>query len=140
MNVPGMISSNAQERPSLGIRPQGNRMATLHTVCKVSDVVAGLGHTAYVGEQAIALFLIDGTYYAIDDVCPHMGASLGSGFVENGTVTCPWHFWRFRLADGKWADNPKLGIGCYPVRVVGDEIQVQVPDRSPGLIIGEKTS
>jgi nitrite reductase (NADH) small subunit/3-phenylpropionate/trans-cinnamate dioxygenase ferredoxin subunit len=52
---------------------------------------------------------------------------LAAGFVEDGTVTCPWHFWRFRLEDGKWADNPKLGIGCYQVRVVGDDVQIELP-------------
>ena len=48
-----------------------------------------------------------------------MGASLSGGYVENGVVTCPWHAWRFRLADGAWADNPRIKIGCYPVRVAG---------------------
>ena len=51
-------------------------------------------------------------------MCPHMGASLAGGFVEDGIVTCPWHYWRFRLADGAWADNPRIKIGCYPVHVV----------------------
>jgi nitrite reductase (NADH) small subunit/3-phenylpropionate/trans-cinnamate dioxygenase ferredoxin subunit len=48
-------------------------------------------------------------------------------------VTCPWHAWRFRLADGAWADNPRIKIGCYAVRVVNDEIQVQVSNpATPG--------
>lgn len=105
----------------------------IHTVCKKSDVVEGLGRTVYVGDKAVALFLIDGAYHAIDDTCPHMGASLGSGFVENGAVTCPWHFWRFRVTDGKWADNPRLGIGCYPVVVNGDDIQIELPEASSTL-------
>jgi nitrite reductase (NADH) small subunit/3-phenylpropionate/trans-cinnamate dioxygenase ferredoxin subunit len=101
-------------------------MAEFHTVCRVADLVEGEGRTVQVGGKLIAVFQIDGGYYAIDDTCPHMGASLGGGYVENGIVTCPWHAWRFRLTDGAWADNPRLKIGCYPVRVEGDEIQVQV--------------
>lgn len=101
-------------------------MGVFHSVCKVADVVEGLGHTVYVEDKPIAVFLVDGKYFAIDDTCPHMGASLASGFVENGCVTCPWHFWRFRLDDGKWADNPRLGIGRYAIRVVNDEIQVEL--------------
>jgi len=105
-------------------------MAEFQTVCQVSDLVEGLGHTVYLNDKPIAIFVVDGKFFAIDDTCPHMGASLGSGFVENGTVTCPWHFWRFQLTDGKWADNPRLGIGCYSVRVVGNEVQIEFPGLS----------
>ena len=101
-------------------------MAEFHSVCRVGDVAEGEGKTVAVGDKLIALFCVGGAYHAIDDVCPHMGASLSDGHVENGIVTCPWHAWRFRLRDGAWADNPRVGIGCYAVRVEGDEVQVQV--------------
>ena len=110
-------------------------MAEFKTVCRVADLRDDEGRTVEVEGKLLALFRHQGQYYAIDDVCPHMGASLGGGFVEDGVVTCPWHAWRFRLADGAWADYPRVKIGCYPVRVIGDEIQVQVggtcPDRPP---------
>jgi nitrite reductase (NADH) small subunit/3-phenylpropionate/trans-cinnamate dioxygenase ferredoxin subunit len=101
-------------------------MAEFHRVAKVGDIPEGEGRAFEVQGKVIAVFLHNGQYFAIDDVCPHMGASLSEGFLENGIVTCPWHAWRFRITDGTWADSPKLKIGCYPVRVVNDEIQVQV--------------
>ena len=101
-------------------------MAEFHTVCQAAEVAEGEGRTVSVGKKLIAVFRENGQYFAIDDVCPHMGASLSGGFVDRGIVTCPWHAWRFRLNDGAWADNPRIKIGCYPVRVVGDEIQVEV--------------
>ncbi len=101
-------------------------MAEFQTVGRVGDIPEGASKTIEVGNQLIALFHQGGEYYAIDDVCPHMGASLSGGEVADGVVTCPWHAWRFRLTDGAWADNPRLKIGCYPVRVVGEEIQVQI--------------
>jgi nitrite reductase (NADH) small subunit/3-phenylpropionate/trans-cinnamate dioxygenase ferredoxin subunit len=107
-------------------------MSDFHTVCRVADLREGEGLTAEVAGRLVAVFRSDGQYFAIDDVCPHMGASLGGGFVENGVVTCPWHAWRFRLADGAWADYPRVKIGCYPVRVVGDHLQVQVGGPGPG--------
>jgi nitrite reductase (NADH) small subunit/3-phenylpropionate/trans-cinnamate dioxygenase ferredoxin subunit len=55
-----------------------------------------------------------------------MGASLSGGYIEKGVVTCPWHGWRFRVNDGVWADNPRIKTGCYQVRVVGDDVQVQL--------------
>ena len=105
-------------------------MAEFQTVCRVGDVAEGAGKTIEVGHKLIALFRRDGHYYAIDDVCPHMGASLSGGDVDDLrgqlVVTCPWHAWRFRLADGAWADNPRIKIGCYSVRVMDEEIQVAV--------------
>src|SRR5262249_37239804 len=102
-------------------------MADYQTVCRVHDLVEGEGKTVAVGNKLIAVFCIEGQYWAIDDVCPHMGASLSQGYVENGVVTCPWHAWRFRLADGAWMDylKGKTRLGCYPVRVQGDEVQVR---------------
>jgi nitrite reductase (NADH) small subunit/3-phenylpropionate/trans-cinnamate dioxygenase ferredoxin subunit len=106
-------------------------MAEFQTVCRVGDLVEGEGKTVEVADKLIAIFRDGGQYFAIDDVCPHMGASLGGGYLENGVVTCPWHAWRFRLADGAWADYPRMKIGCYPVRVVGEEVQVQVGAAHP---------
>jgi nitrite reductase (NADH) small subunit/3-phenylpropionate/trans-cinnamate dioxygenase ferredoxin subunit len=101
-------------------------MAVFQTVCRVEDVKDGEGKTVVIGSKLIAVFCAQGQYFAIDDVCPHMGASLSGGYLEKGIVTCPWHAWRFRLADGAWADNPRIKIGCYPVRVEAGQIQVQV--------------
>ena len=103
-------------------------MAEFQSVCKVQDLKEGEGKTVALGKKMIAVFAQGGQLYAIDDFCPHMGASLSGGYVEDGIVTCPWHAWRFRLSDGAWADNPKIKIGCHAVRVVGDEVQVQVAE------------
>jgi len=106
-------------------------MADFQTVCKLSELSRETGKTVLVGSRLVALFLVDGQVCAIDDVCPHMGASLGAGEVEGGVVTCPWHGWRFRVTDGTWADNPRIKIPCFPARIAGDDVQVQVPVPSP---------
>ena len=114
-------------------------MAEFQTVCRAGDLVECEGKTVAVGAKLIAVFREQGAFFAIDDVCPHMGASLSGGWVEDGIVTCPWHAWRFRLADGAWADNPRgFGVCSYPVRVVGDDVQIHVegarpPQRSGGV-------
>jgi len=107
-------------------------MADFQTVCRVGDVPEGEGKTVQAGGKLVGVFRCQGQWFAIDDVCPHMGASLSGGYVANGTVTCPWHAWRFRLADGAWADNPRIKIGSYPVQVVGDEVQVDMDVPPPG--------
>ena len=101
-------------------------MSEFVTVAKVGEIEEGRGATFTVGERLVAVFLSDGKYFAIDDLCPHMGASLGAGEVYNGSVACPWHAWCFRVTDGTWTDNPKMKVDCFEVRVEGDEIQVRV--------------
>lgn len=106
-------------------------MSDFVTVAKVGAIPAGQGGTFVVGKQLVAVFNRGGEYYAIDDLCPHMGASLGAGQLnEDGSVTCPWHAWCFDVCDGTWRDNPRLKIPSYPTRVEGDEIQVQLIDRN----------
>jgi nitrite reductase (NADH) small subunit/3-phenylpropionate/trans-cinnamate dioxygenase ferredoxin subunit len=101
-------------------------MADFQTVCRAEELAEGEGRAVEVAGKLVAVFRDGGRFFAIDDVCPHMGASLSGGYVERGIVTCPWHAWRFRLADGAWADNPRIKIGSYPVRVENGEVQVQV--------------
>ena len=106
-------------------------MSEFTTVAKVGSIDDGTGQAFKVGGKMVAVFNCGGQYYAINDFCPHMGASLSDGWVEDGVVTCPLHYWRFRLADGAWADNPKVKTGCYAVHVEGEEIQLELPDRPP---------
>jgi nitrite reductase (NADH) small subunit len=106
-------------------------MAEFQSVCRVEEVPEAEGLTVEVGDRLIAVFREKGEFFAIDDMCPHMGASLSGGYVEKGIVTCPWHAWRFRLADGAWADNPRIKIGCHAVRIEGDQLQVKLSDPPP---------
>ena len=102
-------------------------MSDFVTVAKVGAIADGQGGTFAVGQRLVAVFNRGGTYHAIDDLCPHMGGSLGAGSMDGGgVVTCPWHAWHFSVCDGTWCDNPRIKIGCYPVRVEGDEVQVSV--------------
>ena len=79
-------------------------------------------------DRDIAVFKSDGQFFAIDDRCPHAGASLSSGHVEAGIVTCPWHAWRFRLCDGAWADNPRVKTTNYPTEVIDGVVHVLTPE------------
>jgi nitrite reductase (NADH) small subunit/3-phenylpropionate/trans-cinnamate dioxygenase ferredoxin subunit len=100
-------------------------MPEFKTVAKVGEIAVGQGKAFEFEDQVVAVFLqADGTYLAIDDLCPHMGASLATGHFEDGVVTCPWHAWSFDARDGAWCDNRKLKIATFQVRVEGDVIQL----------------
>jgi len=104
-------------------------MTEFQTVAKIGDIPEGQGRSFAVNGTMVGVFLSQGKYLAINDFCPHMGASLADGNVEDDAVMCPWHAWRFSLKDGTWLDNSKSKIksACYEVHIEGDEIQVSVP-------------
>ena len=104
-------------------------MAEFKAVAKVGAIREGEGKAFTVDGKIIAVFLKNGEYHAINDSCPHMGASLAAGYVEDDNVICPWHAWRFCVKDGLWVDNPKSNIRTpsYRVRIEADQIQVEVP-------------
>ena len=72
--------------------------------------------------RSIALFNVDGALYAIDDSCPHAGASLANGIVSGRTVQCRAHGLRFDLATGCMVHSPALRIGVHPVTIRDDRV------------------
>ena len=101
-------------------------MADFVTAAKVGEIPEGKGRRFTVGERQIAVFHVGGRYYALDDRCPHMGASLAVGELREDRVICVRHMWAFRLDDGSCPDAPALKAETFEVRVQGEEIQVRV--------------
>jgi nitrite reductase/ring-hydroxylating ferredoxin subunit len=96
-------------------------------VASAAEVPAGTAKQVAVGGRPVAVFNIDGTFYAIEDTCPHRGAPLWEGEVQGKEVTCPWHGARFDVTSGSNLCPPaKSGVKVFPVRVVGDEVQIDV--------------
>lgn len=110
-------------------------MSSWHKIATTDEIPTGAGRTFSVDGKLIAIFEVGGSYFAINDLCPHMGASLAEGYVEDGAVTCPWHAWRFCVKDGTWLDNPRAAVKTetYPVRVEGGDILVNTsPEADDG--------
>jgi nitrite reductase (NADH) small subunit/3-phenylpropionate/trans-cinnamate dioxygenase ferredoxin subunit len=117
-------------------------MSDFVSVATTDDIPPGEGRSFEIEDRVIAIFNLQGKFYAIDDLCPHMGASLATGFLDPETcnVTCPWHGWRFKVTDGTWADNPRVKTDSFPIRVVGQSIQVCLqPARVSGVEDGKKS-
>lgn len=105
-------------------------MSKYYQVARQGAVPEGEGRSFAVEGRMVGVFLLDGEYFALNDFCPHMGASLASGYVEDHAVSCPWHAWRFSVRDGTWIDNPRIKTDSYPVRLRDGMIEVQIPDRT----------
>jgi 3-phenylpropionate/trans-cinnamate dioxygenase ferredoxin component len=91
-----------------------------------ADLPPGKGVELSVGGQAVALFNIEGSFYAISNTCMHRGGPLGQGFVEGRTVTCPWHSWMFDVATGQNVVNGELKVACYETRLEDGQVLVKV--------------
>ena len=74
----------------------------------------------------VALFNVEGDFFAVDGICPHQGGPLGDGQLEGSTVTCPWHGWQFNVGDGKNLLNPQIEQEAFPVRVDDGEVFLYV--------------
>ena len=98
-------------------------------VAAKQDLQPGDALCVEVNGKKIALFNVEGTYYAIDDACTHVGGSLSQGEVSSTSVTCPWHGAQFDLETGNVQRAPAQdSVGCYKVLVEGDDINLEIPE------------
>ena len=104
---------------------ENKTVSDFEMVGKISDFEEGQGRAVPVDGRMVAVFRTADEWFAIDDLCPHMGASLAEGYVEDKMVTCPWHAWRFCIRDGSWEDNPKTRVDCFEVKIDGDNVLVR---------------
>jgi nitrite reductase (NADH) small subunit/3-phenylpropionate/trans-cinnamate dioxygenase ferredoxin subunit len=95
-------------------------------VAKTADLAPGRGRVVRAGETVLALFNMDGRFYALDNVCPHRMGPLGEGPLEGDCAVCPWHGWKFSVETGISPVNPAVRVKTYPVTVEGDEVKVMV--------------
>lgn len=101
------------------------------TAARVGDVAPGTGKAVVVGEREIALFNVEGRYYALDNTCPHQGGPLAEGWVDGAAVTCPWHAWTFKLSDGKMTLGDFARVDTFDVRVEGDAVRINRIPKAP---------
>lgn len=93
----------------------------------VDEIPPGQGKQVTVNGRAIAVFNVAGTFHALDNTCPHRGAPLAEGEVEEQEVICPWHGARFSLTTGAHLCPPaSSGVAVYQVQIVGTDIQLEV--------------
>lgn len=95
-------------------------------VAGVNDLNDGAGKTVQADGQPIALFKVDGKFYAIHNACVHRGGPLGEGELEGRTVTCPWHGWSYDVTTGLNEANPSVKVQQFPVKVEGNDVLVEV--------------
>jgi len=90
------------------------------------EIRPGAWRTVDVDGTDVAVFNLDGAYYAIEDVCTHDGGILTGGDVEGDVIVCPRHGARFSIRTGEVLAPPAYeDVPTFPVRVEGGIVQVR---------------
>lgn len=82
--------------------------------------------------KSVALFNVADTFYAIDDSCPHQGASLCGGRLDGRVIQCCAHGLRFDLASGYLLNSNQLKVVSYPVERQGEQLFIVLACKEPG--------
>lgn len=93
---------------------------------KLSDIPPGKSLEKRILARRVAIFNDRGTLYGIEGDCKHMKASLATGGVADGIVTCKWHGWKYDLTSGECLGRPGMRLRQYEVVIEGDDIYLLI--------------
>lgn len=95
-------------------------------VAKTSELEAGSHRVVDVDDVMIAVFNVEGEFFAIEDVCTHDGGELTGGEIENDVIVCPRHGAKFSIRSGEVLAPPAYEpVDTFPVRVQDGVVQVR---------------
>jgi nitrite reductase/ring-hydroxylating ferredoxin subunit len=109
---------------------RSSTMAEYVTVARANAMPPGMATVVIVNGQAIALFNVQGTFYALDNRCPHQDYPLGRSPVFDNLVLCIGHAWRFNIKTGECYSVPGVSVRTYEVITVGNEVKIRVDTAS----------
>jgi 3-phenylpropionate/trans-cinnamate dioxygenase ferredoxin component len=103
-------------------------------VAKIDEIPQGTMKPLTAGGNEILVINYNGSYYAINRKCTHMGGDLSKGELEGKIVTCPRHGSKFDVTTGESISGPKIGflkfktksVPVYEVKVEGSSIRVSI--------------
>lgn len=99
--------------------------------CRIGDIDDQQAKRVQIGDQAIAVFNLNGCFHALADRCPHGDASLAEGWIEGGEVECPLHQARFNITTGEVLCAPaKSCARRYPVRIENELVLIGLAENT----------
>ena len=101
-------------------------MAELITIANQDELKPGECKVVEADGMTIALYNVEGTFYATDNTCLHQSGPLGDGDLDGKIITCPWHFWQFDVTTGENIVDPNTKVKCFQVQVAREKIQLRI--------------
>ncbi len=100
--------------------------------CRSDELALGGARRFAGAENEVGLFRTEAGLFAIENACPHYDADLHEGEVVAGKIHCPWHGWRFQLANGHCDLGSRFDLPVFPVKEEHGHIWV---DTAAGRVI-----
>ena len=102
-------------------------MAEFVKAVRAADLAPGTGTVVELNGVKIAVFNVDGAFYAMNDTCTHASGPLSEGELDGTAVTGPWHGARFDIKTGAVLGPPAAdGVRSYEVKTEGEDVLVKV--------------
>jgi len=92
----------------------------------VEELSEGHGREVTVEGRKLALFKVNGGFFAIANLCLHRGGPLSEGELNDYKVTCPWHGWKYDVRTGAFDIIPTLKVKAYRVDEKDGELFVEI--------------
>ena len=93
---------------------------------KLDELTPGSVIVKRILARRIAVVNDNGNIYAIEGDCKHMKATLETGRVGEGAITCRWHNWKYDLSTGECTSNPPFKLRTYEIEIDGQDIFVLI--------------
>ena len=95
-------------------------------VAKTTDLLPGQMKWVAVNCERRVLANVEGTFYALSDICGHRNAPLSRGKLEGYLIECPLHFAQFDVRTGELVNGPvSTAVAVYQVRVEGETVYIK---------------
>ena len=116
---------------------EDDKNSSYRYVCLSSQIPRGKSKKFSIKDEEeknleIAVFNVNGIFYAISDSCIHKGGPLSDGFIDGDVVTCPWHGWKYSVKNGKSPHEGGDSVSSFEVKVTGSKLYVNCVPSSVG--------
>jgi len=101
-----------------------NEQGNYQVVAAQEEIPAGQSRKVTLNDRDLLICNAGGTFYAIDDRCPHAGASFEGGRIRGKLIACPLHGARFDLATGKCLGGAYKPVSCFSVKLEDGQVSV----------------
>ena len=117
-------------------------MAKRIELCSTADVAPGNVIKVEKDDLVLAVYNLDGEFYALKNSCPHQAARVCLGRVlgttlpsdvyefqygkEGRILRCPWHSWEYDITTGQSVFDPRVRVVTYPVEIANFEVAITV--------------
>lgn len=89
-----------------------------------AEIPRGQSRAVRAGRYDVAIFNVDGEFYALENNCPHQGGPIAEGWLEDNVISCPWHGWCFDVRTGKMTLGEFAHIRRFVVHRDGADLLV----------------